>query len=162
MSATQPITSGTVTFLFSDIEGSTHLEQRVGTARYAELRERHRAILRQAFGAHDGIEQGTQGDSFFVVFASARAAIGAAVAAQRALAAEPWGDDETVRVRIGIHSGEAELAGDSLVGLDINRTARIAAVGHGGQILLSDATRGLVQPHLPPEGFACATSAPTA
>jgi len=151
MTATQPITSGTVTFLFSDIEGSTRLEQQVGTARYGELRERHRAILREAFSANSGIEQGTQGDSFFVVFGSARAAVTAAVAAQRLLGAEPWPDGEAVRVRIGIHSGEAELAGDSLVGLDINRAARIAAVGHGGQILLSDATRALVQPHLPAE-----------
>jgi predicted ATPase/class 3 adenylate cyclase len=151
MSATQPITRGTFTFLFSDIEGSTRLEQEVGTARYGELRGRHRQILREAFSAHDGIEQGTQGDSFFVVFASARSAVAAAVAAQRGLTTEPWADGETVRVRIGIHSGEAELAGDSLVGLDINRAARIAAVGHGGQVLLSDATRGLVQAHLPPE-----------
>ncbi len=151
MSAVQPITSGTVTFLFTDIEASTRLEQQVGTARYGELRERHRAILREAFSAHDGIEQGTAGDSFFVVFTSARAAVSAAVAAQRRLAAEPWPDGATVRVRIGIHSGEAELAGESLVGLDINRAARIAAVGHGGQILLSDATRGLVQAHLPAE-----------
>jgi predicted ATPase/class 3 adenylate cyclase len=149
MSAAQPITSGTFAFLFSDIEGSTRLEQQVGTARYAAIRERHRAILREAFGANDGIEQGTQGDSFFVVFASARAAVAAAVAAQRGLAAEPWPDGKAVRVRIGIHSGEAELAGESLVGLDINRAARIAAVGHGGQILLSDATRALVQAHLP-------------
>jgi predicted ATPase/class 3 adenylate cyclase len=151
MNASQPITSGTFTFLFSDIEGSTRLEQRVGTARYGELRERHRQILRKAFGAHDGIEQGTEGDSFFVVFASARAAVAAAVAAQRQLASESWPDGESVRVRIGIHSGEAELAGESLVGLDINRAARIAAVGHGGQILLSDATRALVQAHLPVE-----------
>ena len=151
MTASQPIMRGTVTFLFSDIEGSTRLEQRVGTARYGELRERHRAILREAFGAHEGIEQGTEGDSFFVVFASAREAVAAAVAAQRRLAAEPWPDGETVRVRIGIHSGEAELAGESLVGLDINRAARIAAVGHGGQILLSDATRGLIQGQLPAE-----------
>ena len=151
MSATEPITSGTFTFLFSDIEGSTRLEQRVGTARYAALRERHREILRDAFSAHDGIEQGTEGDSFFVVFASARAAVAAAVAAQRQLAAESWPEGETVRVRIGIHSGEAELAGESLVGLDINRAARIAAVGHGGQILLSDAARALVQSHLPIE-----------
>jgi predicted ATPase/class 3 adenylate cyclase len=146
---TPPITSGTFTFLFSDIEGSTRLELRVGTARYGELRERHRQILREAFAANGGIEQGTQGDSFFVVFASARAAVSAAVTGQRALAGEPWPDNEPIRVRIGIHSGEAELAGDSLVGLDINRAARIATVGHGGQILLSDATRVLVQAHLP-------------
>jgi predicted ATPase/class 3 adenylate cyclase len=151
MTVTQPPASGTVTFLFTDIEGSTRLEQQVGTPRYAELRERHREILREAFTAHDGNEQGTDGDSFFVVFSSARAAVAAAVAAQRRLAAEPWPDGQTVRVRIGIHSGEAELAGGSLVGLDINRAARIAAVGHGGQILVSEATRALVETHLPPD-----------
>ena len=149
MTATEPSTSGTVTFLFSDIEGSTRLEQQVGTVRYGELRERHRAILREVFAAHDGTEQGTHGDSFFVTFGSARAALAAAIAGQRGLAEEPWPDGEAVRVRIGIHSGEAELAGGSLVGLDINRAARIAAVGHGGQILLSGATRGLVETHLP-------------
>jgi predicted ATPase/class 3 adenylate cyclase len=151
MTATPPTMRGTVTFLFSDIEGSTRLEQRVGTARYGELRERHRQILREAFTAYDGAEEGTEGDSFFVTFVSARAAVAAAVAAQRRLMSEPWPDDEVVRVRIGIHSGEAERVGDSLVGIDINRAARIAAVGHGGQILLSDATRALVQPHLPAE-----------
>jgi predicted ATPase/class 3 adenylate cyclase len=151
MTATPPITSGAVTFLFSDIEGSTRLEQEAGTARYAELRERHRAILRQAFAGHGGLEQGTEGDSFFVVFASASAAVAAAVEAQRLLAAESWPDGQAVRVRIGLHSGEAEVAGDSLVGLAINRAARIAAVGHGGQILLSDATRGLVESDLPAE-----------
>ncbi|MBI3747481.1 MAG: adenylate/guanylate cyclase domain-containing protein, partial [Chloroflexi bacterium] len=149
MNVPPPITSGTFTFLFSDIEGSTRLEQRVGTARYGQLRERHRAILRDAFAANDGIEQGTEGDSFFVVFAGARAAVAAAVAAQRQLAAEPWPEDEAIRVRMGLHSGEAELAGESLVGLDINRAARIASVGHGGQILLSEATRALLQGHLP-------------
>ena len=149
MSATQPIASGTFAFLFSDIEGSTRLEQQIGTARYGVLRERHRAILREAFSAHDGIEQGTEGDSFFVVFASARAAVAAAIDAQRRLAGEPWPDGDVIRVRIGIHSGEAEVVGGSLVGLDINRAARIAAVGHGGQILISDTTRALVQAHLP-------------
>ena len=77
--------AGTATFLFTDIEGSTSLEERIGTARYAEARERHRAILRAAVGAHAGVEQGTEGDSFFVVFASAREAVAAAVEAQRAL-----------------------------------------------------------------------------
>ena len=149
MAATQSTTSGTVTFLFTDIEGSTRLEQQVGTPRYSELRERHRAILREVFTAHEGVEHGTEGDSFFVVFASARAAVAAAVAAQRRLADEPWPEDESVRIRIGIHTGEAELAGGSLVGLDINRAARIAAVGHGGQILVSEVTRALVEPHLP-------------
>jgi predicted ATPase/class 3 adenylate cyclase len=149
MTATQPAPTGTVTFLFTDIEGSTALEQRVGTVSYGALRERHRAILRDAWAAHDGTEQSTEGDSFFVVFASARAAVAAAVSAQRRLALEPWPEDEAVRVRMGIHSGEAALVGGSLVGLDINRGARIAAVGHGGQILASEATRALVASSLP-------------
>ena len=144
-----PLPSGTVTFLFSDIEGSTRLEQEVGTARYAELRERHRQILRTAFEAHDGVEQGTEGDSFFVVFGSAPEAVVAAIEGQRALAAEPWPPDAPVRVRMGLHSGEAELVGGSLVGLDINRAARIAAVAHGGQIVVSDTTRVLVSDRLP-------------
>ena len=141
--------SGTVTFLFSDIEGSTRLEQQVGTARYAVLRERHRDILRQAFAAHGGEEQGTEGDSFFIVFNSAREAVAAAIEGQRGLAVEPWPDEAAVRVRMGLHSGEADMAGGSLVGLDINRATRIAAVAHGGQILLSDTTRALVSAGLP-------------
>jgi predicted ATPase/class 3 adenylate cyclase len=149
MTATQSTASGTVTFMFTDIEGSTRLEQQVGTPRYSELRERHREILREVFSANEGVEQGTEGDSFFVVFTSARAAVAAAIAAQRRLAEEPWSEGEAVHIRIGIHTGEAELVGGSLVGLDINRAARIAAVGHGGQILVSDATRGLVEAHLP-------------
>jgi predicted ATPase/class 3 adenylate cyclase len=133
----------TLTFLFSDIEGSTRLEQEVGTAAYAVLRERHRELLRTAFSACAGEEQGTEGDSFFVVFATARAALAAAVAAQRALAAEPWPAGSPVRVRMGVHSGEARTAGGSLVGLDINRAARIAGAAHGGQVLVSETTRTL-------------------
>ncbi len=116
----------TLTFVFSDIEGSTRLEQAIGTAAYGAIRERHRTLLREAFAAHGGEEQGTEGDSFFVVFRSARGAIAAALAAQRALAAEPWPDGAQVRVRMGVHSGEARTHGGSLVGLDINRAARIA------------------------------------
>lgn len=145
MAMTSLPSGGTATFLFSDIEGSTRLEQRVGTERYAELRERHRALLRAAFSAHGGQEQGTEGDSFFVVFRSAPSAVAAAVEAQRALAAEPWPDDAAVRVRMGLHSGEAGEAGGSLVGLDINRAARIAAVANAGQIVISGATRSLVE-----------------
>jgi predicted ATPase/class 3 adenylate cyclase len=148
MTAT-PSPSGTVTFLFTDIEGSTRLEQDIGTARYAALRERHRELLRAAFLVHGGAEQGTEGDSFFVVFGSAREAVAAAIEAQRAVTAEPWPDDAPIRVRMGLHSGEAGLAGGSLVGLDINRAARIAAVAHGGQILVSDATRALISSRLP-------------
>jgi predicted ATPase/class 3 adenylate cyclase len=140
---------GTGTFLFTDIEGSTRLEEAVGTAAYASLRERHRELLRAAFAAHGGIEQGTEGDSFFVVFPSPRGAAAAAIEAQRALAAEAWPADATIRVRMGLHSGEATLAGGSLVGLDINRAARVAAAANGGQVLISDATRVLVEADLP-------------
>jgi predicted ATPase/class 3 adenylate cyclase len=135
----------TLTFLFSDIEGSTGLEQAVGTRAYGALRERHRALLRVAFTAHGGVEQGTEGDSFFIVFRSAPGAVAAALAAQRSLAAEPWPEDAPVRVRMGVHSGEARSQGGSLVGIDINRAARIAAAAHGGQVLVSDVTRSLVR-----------------
>jgi predicted ATPase/class 3 adenylate cyclase len=143
------VPTGTVTFLFSDIEGSTRLEEAVGTEVYAQLRERHRAILRAAFDARAGVEQGTEGDSFFVVFSSARDAVAAAVDAQRALAAADWPAASIVRVRMGLHSGEAQLAGGSLVGIDINRAARIAAVANGGQIIASEATRALAGGSLP-------------
>jgi predicted ATPase/class 3 adenylate cyclase len=135
----------TLTFLFSDIEGSSRLEREVGTAAYAALRARHQALLRAAFVAEGGDERGTEGDSFFVVFPSAGAAVRAAVAAQRALAAEPWPPGASVRVRIGIHTGDAMEIGDEVVGIDINRAARIAAAGHGGQIVLSDLTGSLVE-----------------
>jgi predicted ATPase/class 3 adenylate cyclase len=148
MTATSAPT-GTVTFLFTDIEGSTRLEQEIGTVRYAGLRERHREILRTTFLIHGGAEQSTEGDSFFVVFGSAREAVAAAVEAQRALATEPWPADAPIRVRMGLHSGEAGMAGGTLVGLDINRAARIAAAAHGGQILVSDATRALITTGLP-------------
>ena len=107
---------GTRVFLFSDIEGSTRLEQAMGTAAYATLRERHRTLLRAAFVAHNGLEQGTEGDSFFVVFATAAQAIAAALDGQRSLWAEPWPEGGTVRVRMGLNAGEATSIGGSLVG----------------------------------------------
>jgi predicted ATPase/class 3 adenylate cyclase len=139
----------TTTFLFSDIEGSTRLEELVGTARYGEVRERHREILRTAIDAHHGREVSTEGDSFFVLFPTARDAVLAAVDAQRGLASEPWPDDAPIRVRMGIHTGEVETSGESLVGLDLNRAARIAAVSHGGQILVSATTQLLAGSNLP-------------
>ena len=142
----------TLTFLFTDIEGSTRLEQAIGTAAYGALRERHRALLRAAFAAAGGEEQGTEGDSFFVVFRSARSALSAALAAQRSLAAEAWPENAPIRVRMGVHSGEAGTAGGSLVGIDINRAARIEAAAHGGQVLVSDAARSLVGAN-PPDGI---------
>jgi predicted ATPase/class 3 adenylate cyclase len=135
---------GTLAFLFSDIEGSTRLEQGVGTSAYGAIRERHRELLRAAFAEHGGREQGTEGDSFFVVFPAAGDALAAALAAQRAVAAEPWPGGAAVRVRMGVHVGEAALVGGSLVGLAINRAARIAGVAHGGQVLVSEAVRALV------------------
>jgi predicted ATPase/class 3 adenylate cyclase len=140
--------TGRLTFLFSDIEGSTRLEESIGTTAYARSLERHRELLRAAFTAHGGAEQSTEGDSFFVAFDSPREAVLAAVEAQRALAAEPWPDGIELRVRMGLHAGEAQQSGGTLVGLDINRAARIAAAAHGGQVVVSDAVRTLVAPDL--------------
>jgi predicted ATPase/class 3 adenylate cyclase len=141
MTGSGTLSRGTFTFLFSDIEGSTRLEEAVGRDRYAELRGRHRKILRAATEAHGGIEQGTEGDSLFVAFHEAPDAVEAAVAAQRAMAAEPWPDGATIKVRMGLHTGGAEQSGESLVGLGINRAARLAALAHGGQILASSLVR---------------------
>jgi predicted ATPase/class 3 adenylate cyclase len=140
--------SGTVTLLFTDIEGSTRLLQQLGE-RYGELRSEHQRLLRTAFRDFGGQEIDTQGDSFFVTFASASDAVQAAVTAQRALSKHPWPTGAVVRVRIGLHTGEPMLAGRSYVGLDVHRAARIAAAGHGGQVLLSQATRVLVERDLP-------------
>ena len=121
--------TGTVTFLFTDIEGSTELVERLAPVAYRAVLERHHAILRSACAAHDGVERGTQGDAFLVVFRDAPSAVAAAVEAQRALAAEPWPPDAVVRVRMGLHAGEGIPGGDDYVGSDINRAAR---VGGGG------------------------------
>jgi peptide/nickel transport system substrate-binding protein len=135
--------AGTVTFLFTDIEGSTELLKRLGT-RYGELLEEHARILREAAFSHGGREVDNQGDSFFFVFARANAALGAAVVAQRALAAKEWPDGADVRIRMGLHTGEPTVGGERYVGLGVHRAARIGAAGHGGQVLLSGATRELV------------------
>jgi predicted ATPase/class 3 adenylate cyclase len=139
--------TGTVTLLFSDIEGSTVLVRRLGE-RYGEALSAQRALLRAAFGSFGGRELGTEGDSFFVVFESAVAAVGCCVAGQRALAGHNWPDGVTVRVRMGLHSGEPARHEDNYVGLDVHRAARIAAAAHGGQVVLSDATRHLVESRL--------------
>jgi predicted ATPase/class 3 adenylate cyclase len=140
--------TGTVTFLFTDIEGSTRLLQRLGED-YARVLGEHQALLRAAFDAHGGVEVDTQGDSFFVAFPSAPAAVAAAAVSTRALAAHAWPEGTTLRVRMGLHSGSPQLAGAGYVGLDVHRAARIAAAGHGGQILLSEATRALSEDALP-------------
>ena len=141
--------SGTVTFLFSDIEGSTALLKQVGDDRYARLLADHRQILRDAFGAREGQEIDTQGDAFFYSFPRARDAVAAAVEAQRGLASYQWPDGVTVRVRIGLHTGEPAMGEEGYTGLDVVRAARIAAVGRGGQVLLSETTRALVGSDLP-------------
>jgi predicted ATPase/class 3 adenylate cyclase len=140
--------TGTVTFLFTDIEGSTRLLQQLG-AEYARALGEHQTLLREAFATRAGVEVDTQGDAFFVAFASAPAAIAAAADATRSLAAHAWPKGTTLRVRMGLHTGTPQVVGDHYVGLDVHRAARIAACGYGGQILLSDATRALVEVELP-------------
>jgi YVTN family beta-propeller protein len=140
--------SGTVTFLFTDIEGSTRLEREL-RERYSEVLAEHRRLLREAFERYGGREVDTQGDSFFVVFPRARDAVAAAVAAQRALVEHTWPDGLQVRVRIGMHTGEASLDDGRYVGLAVHRGARISAAGHGGQILLSSSTCDVVEDDLP-------------
>jgi predicted ATPase/class 3 adenylate cyclase len=128
--------TGTVTFLFTDIEGSTRLLQELGDG-YADVLAEHRRVLREAWRQHDGVEVDTQGDAFFVAFSRATNAVSAAAHAQRTLAAGP------VRVRIGLHTGEPAQDEEGYVGFDVHRAARIAAAGHGGQVLLSQATADL-------------------
>jgi class 3 adenylate cyclase len=140
--------SGTVTFLFTDIVGSTHLVRRLH-GRYAELLADHHTILRRAFAEHDGHEVSVQGDGFFVAFSRARDAIDAAVAGQRWLALHAWPEDLQVRVRMGLHTGEATVQFDDYVGLDVHRASRICSVAHGASVLLSRATRELVRDDLP-------------
>ena len=140
--------TGTVTFFFSDIEGSTRLLQSCGS-RWPALLGRHGELLRGAFARHGGVEVGTEGDSFFAAFDDPSAAVMAAVEIQRALADEPWPDGEQVRVRIGIHTGQGTISDDTYVGLDVHRAARIMSAGHGGQILVSAASEPLVRSSLP-------------
>jgi predicted ATPase/class 3 adenylate cyclase len=136
--------TGTVTFFFSDIEGSTRLLEALGHD-YDDVLERHRRIVREAFSRSAAVEISTEGDSFFAAFPGAPEAVAAAVAIQRAIAAEEWPQGSDLRIRIGLHTGEARLAGADYVGLDIHRAARIMAAAHGGQIVISGATRTLVE-----------------
>src|SRR4249919_235737 len=129
--------TGVVTLLFTDVEGSTRLLHELGDG-YGEALHEHRRRLRAAFAEHEGVEVDTQGDAFFVAFARASDAVAAAAVAQRALA------DGPIRVRMGLHTGEPRLTEEGYVGLDVHKGARIAAVGHGGQVLLSGATQVLV------------------
>jgi class 3 adenylate cyclase len=140
--------SGTVTFVFTDIEDSTELLKRLGDD-YRDVLTAHRRIIRDTFGAGDGIEMDTQGDAFFFVFPRARDAVAATVEAQRAHAAATWPGGEDVRVRMGLHTGEPAIHEEGYVGLDVVRAARICTVGRGGQILLSETTRALLGSGLP-------------
>ena len=140
--------SGTVSFLFTDIEGSTRLLQQLRGG-YGDVLGDHHRLLRAAFAQVSGQEMGTEGDAFFVAFRTARDAVAAAAAAQRALAAHPWPEGAEVRVRMGIHTGEPAMDDRGYRGMALHRAARISAAGHGGQVLLSNATRELVEDDLP-------------
>jgi predicted ATPase/class 3 adenylate cyclase len=142
--------TGTVAFVFTDIEGSTRLAQTLADDRWEAVLARHRVLIRTAVAAHGGVEALTEGDGFFLAFARTADAVAAIVDAERAISAEPWPEDAIVRVRAGIHTGDGRLDGDgSYVGADVHRAARVAAAGHGGQVLLSDATSTLVADELP-------------
>jgi predicted ATPase len=134
----QALPEGVVTFLFSDIEGSTRLLDELGAERYSAALAEHRRHMREAFTAHGGVEVDTQGDAFFVAFGEARFAVTAAAQAQDALAPGP------IRVRMGIHTGEPLLVGEGYVGIDVHQAARVMSAGHGGQVLVSDATYALI------------------
>jgi predicted ATPase len=130
--------SGTVTFLFTDVEGSTRLLHELGAEAYAAALAEHRRLLREAFVAQGGVEVDTQGDAFFVAFPTAPGALAAAAELTRALEAGP------IRVRVGVHTGTPLVTAEGYVGADVHRAARIAAAGHGGQVLVSAATAALV------------------
>ena len=149
MFAMPALPEGVITLFFSDVEGSTRLAKSHGDAAWAELLETHRRLLRQAFAAHGGLEVDTQGDSFFAVFRMASDAVAAALAAQHSLAAQAWPAAGAVRVRIGLHTGEAIARGDHYVGQEIHRASRICDAGHGGQIVVSQTTAELVRGSLP-------------
>ena len=138
--------TGTVTFLFTDVEGSTHLLHEFGAERYAKALAEHRRVLRDACARNGGAEVDVQGDGVFVAFATAPGAVAAARELTEALASGP------IRVRVGVHTGTPLLTEEGYVGMDVHRAARIAAAGHGGQVLLSESTAGLVEEVLRPLG----------
>src|SRR3954447_13467190 len=140
--------SGTVTFVFSDIEGSTALLKVLGD-RYGEVLSTHRRMMRECFTATGGVEIDTQGDAFFFAFPRARDAVSAAVEAQRLHAEHAWPDGHVVRVRMGLHTGEPAVGSEGDLGIDVGRAARLCTVGRGRQVLLSETTRALVGGSLP-------------
>jgi predicted ATPase/class 3 adenylate cyclase/DNA-binding XRE family transcriptional regulator len=146
----QLMSAGTLTFVFTDIEGSTALLRRVGEGVYAQLLADHHALIRSVLAAHGGTELNTLGDGFFAGFSSPRACVAAAVQMQQALEGHAWPAGERLRVRMGVHTGEASDTAVGPVGLDVHRAARVAAVGHGGQVLVSETAAALVRDALPP------------
>jgi class 3 adenylate cyclase len=144
---------GTVTFVFTDIEGSTRLLQELGDEAYGRVSSDHRRIVRETFAERGGMEIDTQGDAFFFSFPRARDAVAAAVEAQRALRHHDWPGGRELRVRMGLHTGEPHVGEEGYLGLDVVRAARISAAGHGGQVLISETTRALIGNQLP-EGVA--------
>jgi predicted ATPase/class 3 adenylate cyclase len=146
--AQRELPTGTVTLLFTDIEGSTLLLGRLGE-RYADALSAHRTIMRSAIARNHGLELGAEGDSFFAVFTSAADAVGCCLKAQQALGHHEWPDDAEVRIRMGVHSGQPNPYENGYVGMDVHRTARIAATAHGGQVVLSEAAWRLAEPEVP-------------
>jgi predicted ATPase/class 3 adenylate cyclase len=147
--------SGTVTFVFTDIEGSTRLAHDLGTQRWGEVLAQHASIVRAAASAHEGVIVRNEGDSFFLAFRSARQAVAAAADAERAFIRQPWAHGATVKVRIGMHTGENARPGTTedaadYVGYDVHRAARVSSAAHGGQVLISSSTRTLLGDQLPP------------
>jgi class 3 adenylate cyclase len=141
--------SGTVTFVFTDIAGSTRLLKRLGDAGYATALQLHRRLVRETFAGYDGHEIDTQGDAFFFSFVRARQAVAAAIDVQRAHAEAAWPQDAPLQVRIGLHTGEPVIGDEGYTGMDVVRAARIGAVGDAGQILISDTTRAIATGDLP-------------
>ena len=141
--------SGTVTFVFTDIAGSTRLLKQLGDAGYGTALQLHRRLVRETFAGYDGHEIDTQGDAFFFSFVRARQAVAAAIDVQRAHADATWPDGARVQVRIGLHTGEPVIGDEGYTGLDVVRAARIAAVGDPGQVLISDTTRAIAAGDLP-------------
>jgi class 3 adenylate cyclase len=141
--------SGTVTFLFSDIEGSTSLLKQLGDEQFTQLLGTHRRLVRETFALYHGQEIDTQGDAFFYSFPRAREAVAAAAEVQRKHHEQAWPQGVSVRMRLGLHTGEPAIGEEGYTGLDVVRASRIAAVGRGGQVLLSDTTRAIVAGDLP-------------
>ena len=143
-----PLPSGVVTFTMTDIEGSTRLFRELGET-YPELLATHQALLRGAFINHGGVEVGTEGDALFFAFADPAEAVAACLEGQRALAGHRWPPGVEVRVRMGVHTSDATPIGQNYVDLAVHRVARISAGGHGGQVVLSEATAAAVEGRLP-------------